>query len=100
MDYTIAQIKDKLKANRQWAERALVVLLARQTADEQASESTQWQNGQGFNGPDANILTSFAKQVQQGRQLSTKQAAIAFRLLPKYAGQLHRIAQQKGDSNV
>lgn len=99
MEYTKDEIRHKLGTDHRWTERALLALLALQTADEQQDGTTRYQNAQGFNALDANILTSFAQQVQRGRQLSVKQLAIAYRLLPKYAGQLHRIAKQKGDSN-
>ena len=42
----------------------------------------------GFNGTDANILSSFAEQLLKGRTLSAKQLAIAFKKLPKYSRQV------------
>jgi hypothetical protein len=66
-----------LARNDRAVERALVVLFDRQTADEQASDVTSHQNGIGFSGLDAEIFSSFAKQIQQGRTLSPKQLAIA-----------------------
>ncbi len=93
--YTRIEIGLLVSTEPEWAERALTALLARQTEDERSSQTTKHQNGQGFNGTDATILTSFALQVQRGRHLSEKQLAIAFKKLPKYAGQLLEVANSK-----
>lgn len=84
----IKYVKTQLSTDPAWASRALVRLLERQTSDEQASDATCHRNGMGFTGCDANILSSFAKQVNNGRTLSPKQLAIAFKKLPKYANQV------------
>lgn len=75
--------------------KGVLAIYAYQTAVEQSSESTCNDNGVGFNGADAPILSSFAKQLQKGRTLSAKQIAIARKKMVKYAGQLLKIAQQK-----
>lgn len=90
--YTVEEFKSKLAEDAVWAERALVRLYAEQTPDEQVMQETTAKNHVGFSGTDAGILSSFAQQVQRGRHLSTKQLAIAFKKLPKYAGQLHRLS--------
>lgn len=92
MTYTTETIKEKVSKDPRWATRALIALYQRQTTDEQASERTIERNGQGFNGIDAEILSSFANQVLAGRTLSQKQLAIAFKKLPKYSKQLLAIA--------
>ena len=84
----VKYVKTQLSTSPAWASRALVRLLERQTSDEQASDVTCHRNGMGFTGCDANILSSFAKQVNNGRTLSVKQLTIAFKKLPKYAGQV------------
>src|SRR5580765_2812852 len=61
--YTTDEIKAKLQTSDKWLIRGLLAIYAKQTADERASENTTHQNGVGFNGTDANILSSFAKQV-------------------------------------
>ena len=78
-------------------ERALVVLYYAQTTDEQIAGQTSESNGVGFNGVDAEILTSFAQQVlkngrgyDEGRRLSPKQRDLARRKLAKYSAQLVR----------
>ena len=88
-------IKALLARSDQAIARALLVLLDRQTDDEQDSQVAKYQNGRGFTSCDAAILTSFALQVQQGRTLSPKQLNLARRYLPKYSGQLLEAAQQK-----
>jgi len=97
-------IRENIAVDDRWLMRGLLAIYNRQTASERASECTIQNNGIGFNGADAQILTSFAKQVikweaQQERRyatpLSPRQTAIARRKLHKYCGQLARIAQGK-----
>ena len=88
-----AHIKMMLGTNPQWAMRGLIRIFRNQTDDEQRCETTKEHNGIGFTGVDAEILTSFAKQVIAGRSLSTKQLAILHKKMPKYASQLERVAE-------
>lgn len=81
-------IKNQLATNAAWAIRGLVRIYSFQTADEQDSENTCHDNGIGFSGCDANILSSFAKQVNAGRNLSPKQMAIVYKKMPKYSKQI------------
>ena len=81
-------VRNQLGTNPNWAQRAIVKLWERQTADEQAVGMTHNTNGVGFNGTDAGILSSFAEQIQRGRTLSVKQLAIAHKKLPKYTRQV------------
>ena len=81
-------VKNQLSTNPAWAQRAIVKLWERQTADEQSSQVTRNVNGMGFNGTDAFILSSFAEQINKGRTLSPKQLTIAFKKLPKYSRQI------------
>lgn len=84
----VTYVKNQLATNPAWATRAIVKLWQRQTADEQITQSTGQDNGVGFNGTDAFILSSFAEQINKGRTLSPKQLAIAFKKLPKYSRQI------------
>lgn len=68
--------------------RALTVLYASQTGDEQSGAQTRHLNGVGFNAMDAAYLSSLARQVGAGRSLSRAQLAVARRALPKYTRQL------------
>lgn len=91
--WTKDQIVENMKISQKVMQRAIIAIYSKQTADEQRTEETRHNNGIGFNGSDAIILSSFAKQIQRGATLSAKQMAIALKKMPKYAGQLERIAK-------
>ena len=90
-------IKEKLITDQRWLMRGIVAIFEKQTWDEQQTEQTTEHNGVGFNGIDAELMSSFAKQIQRGRVLSTKQLAFAQKKMPKYAGQLLHIAKEKSN---
>lgn len=94
MKYTKEYIRDALAASDKWLTRGLLAIYSRQTADEQNSEATLVDNGIGFSGCDANILSSIAKQVQRSGTMSDKQTALVRKKMAKYAGQLARIANE------
>lgn len=94
-------IQDNLRESDAWVIRGLLCIYDYQTADEQASEHTKDHNDVGFNGLDAQILTSFAKQVHKHKRnpqyptpLSVKQMRICRNKMLKYAGQLARVVRQ------
>jgi hypothetical protein len=100
-------IRHNLLVDDTWLIRAVLAIYDNQTADEQRSESTRYNNGIGFNGADANILSSFAKQIKRhmgyeknrlSQSLSNRQLLVARRLMPKYSTQLMRIVSQKVQS--
>lgn len=101
--WTKDEIKELLKTNDRAVERALLVLLSRQTNDEQSQETTRHSNNRGFTQADAAIFTSMAKQVQRGYRLTEKQLAFLRNgksqrfpsRIGKYAGQLLEVAQEK-----
>jgi len=84
----IEQLRQRLTSNDRWALRALMRIYQNQTADEQCRETTIERNGIGFTGPDAEILTSFARQYQRRGCLSPKQMIILRRRMPAYARQI------------
>jgi len=88
----LLEIKLKISTNPKWAKRALLALWQAQTPAEQNGHHTDELNGVGFNKIDAEILSSFADQVNQGRDLSPRQLEVAYKRLPKYANQLLRIS--------
>lgn len=99
--WTIPEIKEMLATNRKWIERAIVVITEEnQTHTEQINEYTKDRNGIGWNGYDASILTSFAKQIKMGRTLSEKQMNIAKKKLPKYAKQVLALIEKKEEKQV
>ena len=90
---TLRYVAHKLGSDARWAEKAITLLYGFQTAEEQDAGSTREHNGQGFNGTDAELLSSFAVQIArstrpEGERLSPKQRPFAFRKLPKYARQV------------
>jgi hypothetical protein len=87
-------IRELLNKNDKMIEKSIVKIFENQTADEQSTEETSHDNGIGFSGCDAKILSSFAKQILEGRILSSKQLEIARKKMMKYAGQLARIANE------
>lgn len=89
----LQELKEKLATDPRWATRGLLRIYSFQTESEQASETTSEDNGVGFTGVDADILSSFAKQVQAGRNLSQKQMDLLHKKMPKYAGQLYTFAK-------
>lgn len=95
MNTGAAVIRAKLMADDEWLRRGIVAIYNYQTQLEQTTEQTRDDNGVGFNGVDAELLTSFAKQILKGSLLSPKQLGIARKKMPKYAGQLWKIAHAK-----
>ena len=88
----LAALKERLAQDDRWALRALTVVYMNQTADERRVEQTIEHNGIGFSGPDAEILSSFARQYQQRGSLSPRQMHVLRRKIPSYAGQVARVA--------
>lgn len=81
-------IQNQLATNPAWAVKALVKLYTYQTADEQSVGHTKEDNNVGFSGVDSEILSSFAVQINRGRNLSVKQMAIVFKRMPRYWRQI------------
>lgn len=90
--WTAEEIREKVATDDQWLVRGLVAIYNRQTEDEKIVEGTKHQNGIGFNGVDAGILSSFAQQYQTKGWLSQKQKDLARKKMGKYVGQLFKIA--------
>ena len=92
----IAFIKKMVATNKAWALRALIRIYELQTSDEQDSGYTKYHNKVGFNGTDADILSDFARQVNEKRFVgSIKQMNIIHKKMPKYARQLMEIADSE-----
>ena len=90
--WTKDEIRKNLETDDRWLYRGILAIYAKQTEDEQASNSTEHSNGMGFNGMDADFMSSVAQQVQHLGWLSPKQREIARKKMLKYSGQLARIA--------
>lgn len=92
--WTAEESRANILKSDQWLYRGLQAIYARQTQAEQAVEGTIENNGIGFNGIDGNILSSFAKQAAYRGFLTPKQLVVARKAMPKYAGQLAKIANR------
>lgn len=90
--WTREEIKDVLSRHDDQVGKALVKLYEMQTPDEQTDHTTRCKNGAGFNGVDAQILSSFAEFYMARHYLSPKQLVIARKKIMKYVGQLTDIA--------
>lgn len=89
---------------RHWAYLGLLEVYANQTATEQGARSTFDRNGVGFNSADAEICSSFADQLtnkiatygEDDIYMSSRQDAVLFRIMPKYAGQVIASLEARG----
>lgn len=73
MELTKANIINLLETNDLAVARALLVLNANQTFDEQTQEDTKYRNGKGFRPCHARMGTSMAKQFKVRGKLSDAQ---------------------------
>jgi len=88
------EIREKLVESDRWVEKGVLAIFKFQTESEKDSEQTIDKNNVGFNGVDAEIMSSFAKWLLKGRRLTIKQMKIARKKILKYSGQLARIAKE------
>jgi len=95
MAYSKEVIKEKLFTEVNWLYRGILAIYNKQTTEEQSAEATLKHNKVGFNSCDAYILSSFARQILQKGRLSARQIDVARKKMPKYAGQLIKIAKEK-----
>lgn len=93
--WQVEQIKLLLENDDKFVMRSVVKIYERQTEDEKNSDSTAHNNGVGFNGTDAFIMTKFAKWYLEKGFMTAKQMAIAKKKIMKYAKQLTRIANEQ-----
>jgi len=93
--WTKETILDKLDNSEEMVRRSLLRLYAEQTADEQAVGATTEHNGFGFNGVDAEFMSSVAKFLTDKGYLSPKQVAWTRKKIRKYAGQLATLANSE-----
>ena len=70
--WDITEIKEKLKTYNQLIERGIVLIYERQTEDEKQCLYSKHDNGIGFNKIDAEILSSFAKQIIRWTPFNSK----------------------------
>jgi hypothetical protein len=78
-------IREQLANDYAWAVKAMVKIHDEgQTGDEILSGMTISDNGVGFNGMDAGILSSFVKGYKKYKKLTEKQMVIVYKKMPKY----------------
>lgn len=97
VNWTPSLIKEQILKSDKALISALLRVYSWQTEDEKFSERTTETNSKGFNGIDAEILSSFAKQWETRGFLSPKQKEIARKKMPKYSRQIfvhHLVPQQ------
>lgn len=107
MEATVESIKERINSDDAFAVRCMMKVYKYQTASEQSYGDTHEDNNVGFSGADAEILSSFAKQVEKWQNnkngfdipLSEKQMRIARKKMCKYTKQLLTILTD-ADYNV
>lgn len=92
--WTEDEIKFYIQTNDKSLYGALKRLYACQTAEEQNSGETKENNGKGFNGLDAPILSSFCEFLNKTGFLTSKQKILARKKLIKYTRQLTVLANE------
>jgi hypothetical protein len=94
--WTPELIKERIETSDKAVKNALLRIWGWQTEAEKETLQTHESNGVGFNGVDAEILTSFAEQLTKKGWLSHKQIALARKKLKKYSRQIyvHHVAKQ------
>jgi hypothetical protein len=93
-DYIRDFVKEKLRCSSKWALHGLEVIAGNQTSLEFQKEATTELNRIGFNGRDAKILTSFAKQYALKKYLTVNQMSALHSMMPKYWQQIVSAANQ------
>ena len=89
-------IQELIVRNDEAAVRALLVVYGNQTEAEKADGVTVEDNGAGFSGVDAEILTSFVRFYQRTGFLTEKQMTLLKARITKYWRQLLAAAEAKG----
>ena len=92
---SVNDIRENLATSDEWCYRALIAIFDHQTEEEQEQATTKEDNGIGFTGADAELLTSFAIQYIDRGWLSDKQMAYLRKKITKYANQLWWVAYAK-----
>ena len=90
--WTIEELRELLKESDKAVARAILAIYNRQTEDEQTIKETTDHNGIGYNGVDANFMSSLAQFYQSKGFLSAGQLKYGRKAIMKYAGQLTEIA--------
>ena len=92
MTYTADFIREKMATDDRWLIRGLLAIYKKQTDSEKKVQDTFERNGVGFNGIDAQIMSSIAEFYMNRNYITPKQTVVVRRKMNKYAGQLAKIA--------
>ena len=84
----IEHLRQRLASDPRWALRSLPRRSQHHAAEKESQHPIIERNDIGFSGPDAEILSSFARQYQRRRSLSPKQMHLLQRKIPSYARQI------------
>lgn len=90
--WTVEEVKVLLAESDKAVARAILAIYNRQTEDEKAIKETSESNGVGYNGVDANFMSSLAQFYQSKGFLTAGQVKYGRKAIMKYAGQLTTIA--------
>jgi CRISPR/Cas system-associated endonuclease Cas3-HD len=89
-------IQELLATSDRAVERGLLRIYERQTADEQASDTTHHHNARGFTGLDADFLSRAAKGCLRYGHLTDRQMPYVRSKMMKYWAQLAEVAAANG----
>jgi len=90
-------VAKRITHSRHTFARVIKLIWEKQTQDEKAIRDTRHRNNVGFNGADAQFLSSILESSNKyGGTLSHKQFYFAVKRMRKYTGQLADILNQKG----
>ena len=98
--WNVFEIRDLMERNDKVLISCMLSVYAMQTNNEKLSHNTKENNGVGFNGLDAPILTSFCEFYKQRGFLSPKQIAIARKKMLKYSAQATKYANDWEEKKV
>ena len=103
VEFEKSVLKKLLATNERWAKKALMRIYAAQTSDEKDCGETLHDNGVGFNGVDAKLLTRIAKWYAEKNYIGAGYMKIVHDRIPKYADQifsLHDFDHDKFDRQI
>lgn len=93
---TRSKVLALLDSNPKAVERALTVLHARQTSDEQNTRDSKHRNSRGFSAPDAPLMSKFAEDLKRYGSLTGPKIRRCRIRLRGYWRQLLESAEEKG----
>ena len=98
--WTKESLKDLLKRNDKAVYRAILLLYSFQTDEEKYFENVQTVNGKGFNKFDVELLSSYARQIKNDRELTERQMYSARPKILKYVGQILNYMREREEQKL